>query len=144
MTTLEQILALLSKYTLNGTFQTNNKTKLSDIFKSIPEDLKNYGVYVFTEMDKNINQEYIVYIGKNGTINSNGRFGDHTLNKRIMQGEKKSKWLSSNNYKVYWYVTIKKSYDMVSSYNIPSVVECELLRKYYDLENKLPKHNNAF
>lgn len=90
MQTLDHILKLVSKYSLNGNFQTNKKTKLSEIFNknSIPKQLENYGVYIFTEKNEKTGFEDIVYIGKNGTINTSGKFGDHTMNKRIMQGKK--------------------------------------------------------
>lgn len=142
MPTLSTILKMLSKYHLKGSFETKGKTKLSDIFSPnpIPKDLDNYGVYLI--VDKN---DEIVYIGKSGTIKQNGEFGNHTLSRRIMQGKP---WLKGKNYTVYWFVTIKnkkgKLKSHISTYNLPSVVECELLRKFYKLERCLPEHNSAF
>lgn len=134
---LEQVLEVVSSYELHDKFETNKKTKLSEIYpnKTIPKALRNYGVYIFTLKNE------IVYIGKNGTLNEKGKFGNHTLNNRIMQG--KLKWTGSNNYTVYWFVTYSKG-DKLNATNFPSVVECELLKKYYELREKLPKHNNSF
>ncbi|MDR1846832.1 MAG: hypothetical protein LBR17_01780 [Bacteroidales bacterium] len=138
MSTLTEIQKMLSKFTLNGSFETNRKTTL----KTIPSELDNYGVYFFTEKDND--DEKIVYIGKSGTMNQNGEFGKQTLRKRIMKGKKKKEWLSKNNYKVYWYVTSENKCSKCSE-NIPAVVECSLLKKYYELnKGKLPKYNNAF
>lgn len=146
MTTLEQILKLLNHYQLYGIFQTNKKKNLRSIFypNSIPKELSNYGIYIFTYINDKTNKEEIVYIGKNGTVNNKGTFGTHTLNKRIMQGKLKSKWIEAENYKVYWFITIKKSESEIIPNNIPSVVECDLLKKYFELEKKLPKNNNTF
>lgn len=136
---LEQVLEVVSDYEINGEFETKMKTKLSDIFPNhtIPKDLRNNGVYIFT-----LNNE-IVYIGKNGTMKSKGNFGNHTLNKRILQGKLKTKWIGSDNYKVYWFVTNFKG-EKVNADNIPSVVECSLLKKYYEITGSLPIHNNSF
>lgn len=146
MTTLEQILKLLDQYRLNGTFQTKKKKNLRSVFfpKLIPKELKNFGVYIFTEINIETNKEEIVYIGKNGTMYNNGTFGNHTLSNRIMQGKIKSKWLETDNYKVYWFVTIETSESDIIPNNIPSVVESNLLKKYFELEKKLPKNNNTF
>ena len=150
MNTLDKILNILSTYP-KGTFETNKKTKLSEIFENnIPKELNNYGVYIFTEKESNI--ETIVYIGKNGTINKKGQFCTHSLARRIMQGKEERFELKKKNFKVYWFVTISKS-DLdsnnqleppVNVSNIPSVVECKLLENYYGLEGQLPKYNSAF
>ena len=146
MSTLEQLLKMLSRYKINGTFQTNQKGSLSKIFcpKLIPKKLRNFGVYIFTEKNSETDVEEIVYIGKNGTLNNDGFFGNHTLNKRIMQGKIKSKWLVNNNFKVYWFITILRSEVDIIPNDIPTVVECDLLKKFFELEKKLPKNNNNF
>jgi len=151
MNTLEKTLEILSTFTLKGTFDTNKKTKLSEIFgKDIPKELNNYGVYIFTETANN--KETIVYIGKNGTMEQNGQFSDHLLKKRIMQGKRKQRWVAKHSFKVYWFVTINKmdldTRNQLKSHidiaSIPSVIESRLLEKFYELERQLPKYNNAF
>jgi len=151
MNTLDEILNILSTFQLKDTFGTNGKTKLSDIFeKDIPKELNNYGVYIFTETANH--KETIVYIGKNGTMEQNGQFSDHSLKKRIMQGKRKQLWVDKQNFKVYWFVTINKmdldARNQLKSHidvaNIPSVIECRLLEKFYELERQLPKYNNVF
>ncbi len=141
METLKELTKLVEKYDLNGCFETSKKQRLSEIFgNKIPEELDHYGVYFFTdELDK----DEIVYIGKNGTLKNDGKFGNHTLKKRIMQGKLKTEWLTEKSYKVYWFVTVKKGSE-ISPKNIPGFVESKLLKKYFQLEGRLPKYNNSF
>lgn len=145
MKTLDYILKLLSAYQPQGAFQTNRRVTMSKIFNNqpIPNELDNFGVYIFTETCPIRNEEVIVYVGKNGTLYQNGSMGNHSLKKRIMQGKMKSKWFEENDFKVYWFVTIEKG-SLVNAKDIPSVVESEILRTYFDLERKLPKYNSTF
>ncbi|MGL4908094.1 MAG: hypothetical protein ACRC3G_02040, partial [Bacteroidales bacterium] len=70
MKTLNTILSICSKYTLNGSFETKGKTTLSEIFapNPIPVDLHNYGVYIIVEVKEGEDCEEVVYIGKSGTM----------------------------------------------------------------------------
>ncbi|MGL4956092.1 MAG: hypothetical protein ACRC9X_02830 [Bacteroidales bacterium] len=174
MPTLNNLLKICSRYPINGSFNTENKTKLSDIFHPhpIPKDLNNYGVYIIVKCAKENRDNFckndqecedgreIVYIGKSGTLKKNEVlkpsviFGEHSLSKRIMQGEKKQDWLAKNYYKVYWFVTITKTVCKKNSspkkiqrsqaVHIPAVVECALLKEFFAMKGCLPIYNQAF
>ncbi|MGL4908484.1 MAG: hypothetical protein ACRC3G_04045 [Bacteroidales bacterium] len=165
MPTLNNLLKICSRYPINGSFNTENKTKLSDIFHPhpIPKDLNNYGVYIIVKCAKENRDNFckndqecedgreIVYIGKSGTLKKNEVlkpsviFGEHSLSKRIMQGKKKQDWLAKNCYKVYWFVTIKKTVNpVINPDHIPAVVECALLKEFFAMKGCLPIYNQAF
>lgn len=125
-----------SPFFLNGVNTTNSNKNLKDTctwicYYQTTKVCKVHHVKYLNNYYAHLNElkaSAFSYVDKNSII---GTVGSHTLNKRIMQGKIKSKWIETDNYKVYWFVTAEKSEFEIIPNNIPSVVECNLLKKIF-------------
>jgi len=105
------------------------------------ELMKEYGVYVITDCNKNI-----IYIGKGGTIKQNGEFKMQNISKRLKNIRNKQ---DANDY----FIDVMNDYNF-NSLNIyciktfpeklPAFIEADLMQKFYDEHKKLPILNKSF
>lgn len=134
----------LDKYKNKGHFFYRKDDLLSEQSKDVP-DLP--GVYlVFRLAGGKID---IVYIGKSGTIQQNGKSKDQGLRERLNnthQGLNRQDYFNTKIEEeniealdIYWYVTFDDDYR-----DLPSFVEGLLIQKYFDLYGQLPIWNLEF
>ena len=134
----------LDKYKNKGHFFYTKDDLLSEQSKDVPNLPGVYLVYRLAggKID-------IVYIGKSGTIQQNGKPKDQVLRKRLNnthQGlnpqdyfNKKIEEENIEALDIYWYVTFDNDYR-----DLPSFVEGLLIQKYFDLYGQLPIWNLEF
>ena len=134
----------LDKYKNKGHFFYTKDDLLSEQSKDVPNLPGVYLVYRLAggKID-------IVYIGKSGTIQQNGKPKDQGLRKRLNnthQGLNRqdyfNKKIEEENIEaldIYWYVTFDNDYR-----DLPSFVEGLLIQKYFDLYGQLPIWNLEF
>jgi hypothetical protein len=134
----------LDKYKNKGHFFYTKDDLLSEQSKDVPNLPGVYLVYRLAggKID-------IVYIGKSGTIQQNGKPKDQGLRKRLNnthQGLNRqdyfNKKIEEENIEaldIYWYVTFDNNYR-----DLPSFVEGLLIQKYFDLYGQLPIWNLEF
>jgi len=112
--------------------------KLSEVSKDVPEVL---GVYVIYKLEKG--KIKLVYIGKSGTMEQNGKFKAQLLRKRLnnkQDGVARQKYFEEKIEKdnidaldIYWYVTFDEK-----NQDIPAFVEAQLLQLHYNMYGELP------
>lgn len=134
----------LKKYKNNGHFFFKAGDKLIDASKDVPQLP---GIYYIIRLSNN--KVDLVYIGKSGTINQNGKFKGQLLKGRInnkQDGTKRQQYfeqkISEENIDgldIYWFVTMDKNNN-----DLPGYVEGLLMQSYFDLHGKLPPWNKCF
>lgn len=134
----------LNKYSNNGHFNF----KLGDSLQIVSNKVPNLpGVYYIIGTVKDIFE--LVYIGKSGTMQQNGKFKKQLLRTRINNNHGK---ISRENYflekmesekivqlRIYWFVTYDENHK-----DLPASVEAELLQKYFNQHQVLPLWNKEF
>jgi hypothetical protein len=134
----------LDKYKNNGHFFYTKDNLLSEQSKGVP-DLP--GVYLVYRLARG--KIDIVYIGKSGTIQQNGKPKGQGLRKRLnntQQGLNRQDYFNTKIEEeniealdIYWYVTFDDDYR-----DLPSFVEGLLIQKYFNLFGQLPIWNHEF
>ena len=134
----------LDKYKNKGHFFYTKDDLLSKQSKDVPNLPGVYLVYRLAggKID-------IVYIGKSGTIQQNGKSKDQGLRERLNnthQGLNRQDYFNTKIEEeniealdIYWYVTFDDDYR-----DLPSFVEGLLIQKYFDLYGQLPIWNLEF
>ncbi len=137
---------LKKKYPKNGKINVNMGQKITDAAKenNVPND---YGIYLIHEgFDCN---EELIYIGRSGTIQSDGTMGSQGIRKRLgmkqdrmyrndffkKETEKRQKGIS-----VAWFVT----FNFAGQKTLPALAEAEAMQEFYELEGRLPELNKSF
>jgi hypothetical protein len=105
------------------------------------------GVYYIYRLAKG--RVDLVYIGKSGTIQQDGKFKKQTLRDRInnkQDGVKRQVFFDEkmelehiDALDIYWFVTMDKNNN-----DLPSYVEGLLVQRYFDVYGKLPPWNKEF
>ncbi|MEO9147378.1 MAG: hypothetical protein ABI237_17650 [Ginsengibacter sp.] len=134
----------LKRYKNNGHFFFRTGDKLKDVSKDVPELP---GVYYIIRLSNN--KIDVVYIGKSGTINQNGKFKDQLLKGRInnkQDGTKRQQYFEQkiaeeniDGLDIYWFVTMDKT-----NHDLPGYVEGLLMQQFFDLHERLPLWNRCF
>lgn len=134
----------LKKYKNNGHFFFQHGDKLIEVSKEVPELPGIY--YIIRLANGRID---LVYIGKSGTINQNGKFRDQLLKGRInnkQDGMKRQQYfeqkISEENVDgldIYWFVTMDQNNN-----DLPGYVEGVLMQRYFEVHGKLPPWNKCF
>lgn len=134
----------LNRYKNKGHFFFQKEDKLKKVSKDVPNMPGIYCIYRLCRGKINI-----VYIGKSGTMQSNGKFKDQMLNKRLnnkQEGIPRQKFFEQKIEKegidtldIYWYVTFDEE-----NQDIPSYVEGVLLQRYFEIYRQLPEWNKEF
>jgi hypothetical protein len=132
------------KYKNWGHFFLNKGGNLSIQSKEVPELT---GVYYIYRLAKG--RVDLVYIGKSGTVQQNGKFKKQTLKDRInnkQDGVKRQVFFDEkmesehiDALDIYWFVTMDKNNN-----DLPSYVEGLLIQRYFDIYGKLPPWNKEF
>jgi hypothetical protein len=134
----------LDKYKNKGHFFFQKGDALREVSKGIPNLPGVYCIYCLCggKVD-------LVYIGKSGTMLSNGKFKDQLLNKRLNNKQDgmyrqqffEQKLVEDGNdaLDIYWYVTFDKD-----NQDIPSYVEGILLQRYFEIHRRLPEWNKEY
>jgi len=133
------------EFPINGTFRISSGSELrSAIRESRVPDTP--GIYIIYQ--DYINPLNVIYIGKAGTMKTDGSFKDQGLSGRLCAKQdgmaraaffqKKIDELGINNLYFQWFVTFSKQ-----SHIIPAKAEADLLQVYYETCNKLPSWNNS-
>ncbi len=138
---------LKRKYPKNGQFNVNIGEKIKEAAKN--NDVPNeYGIYLIYE-GLNCNGN-LIYIGRSGTIDSDGTMGSQGIQKRL--GMKQNSKTYRNDFfieemkkrqkgiSVAWFVTFDES----GQNTLPAFAEAEVMQKYYDLNCGLPELNNKY
>ena len=137
---------LKSKYPKNGKFNVSMGQKIKEAAKenNVPND---YGIYLIYE-GFDCNGE-LIYIGRSGTIQSDGTMGSQGIRKRLgmkqdgmyrndffkKEMEKRQKGIS-----VAWFVT----FNIAGQKTLPALAESEAMQEFYELEGRLPELNKSF
>jgi len=134
----------LDKYKIKGHFFYTKNDLLSEQSKDVP-NLP--GVYLVYRLARG--KIDIVYIGKSGTIQQDGKPKDQGLRKRLNnthQGLNRQEYFNTKIEEeniealdIYWYVTFDDDYR-----DLPSFVEGLLIQKFFDLYGQLPIWNLEF
>lgn len=134
----------LKNYGNNGHFFFSNGDNLKDVSKDVP-NLP--GIYYILRLAKG--RIDLVYIGKSGTINSNGTFKNQGLKNRLnnIQKEMKRQEFFENKIReeeidaldIYWFVTFDNK-----NKDLPGFVEGLLFQKFFDIYQRLPEWNGEF
>lgn len=148
-------------YGINGSFIVTPSRGISENLRESKNKGQSggKGVYVFSTIKKG--KERIVYIGKAGTLQSDGSWGKQDLFGRISNKNYQSEYGKYNltnplnrqaffnlvfahkdaeKIKVYWFVT----WDGVKYHEFPSLAEAKAMQFYYDSYKRLPEWNNKF
>lgn len=136
-------------------FQGLEKYKQGHFFFEKSQNLKQQskevpslpGVYYFLRLSRG--KVDIVYIGKSGTILTDGTFKKQTLKERInnkQENIKRQQFLeqkieeeSIDALDIYWFVTFDENHK-----DLPAFVEGQLMQQYFDLYGTLPPWNKDF
>jgi hypothetical protein len=134
----------LLKYKNKDCFRFKKGDNLKEVSKKVPDLPGIYYIYRLRKGEKDL-----VYIGKSGTIRSNGTFKEQLLNKRLnnkQEGIHRQKFFEqkleeegSDALAIYWCVTFDKE-----NKDIPSYVEGVLLQRFFELYGRLPDWNKEF
>lgn len=131
------------KYKEHGTFTFEIGDSLSQKTKEIPAG---YGVY---RIYANSIDGELLYIGKGGTIHTNGDFDKQQLKERLKKKQEKNIYREDFFIKkmnedkqlkalyIEWYIIDEKLY-------LPAYYEAILIQDYYSKHSKLPKWNKEF
>ena len=137
---------LKKKYPKNGQFNVSIGQKIKEAAKEndVPND---YGIYLIYEgFDCN---EELIYIGRSGTIQSDGTMGSQGIRKRL--GMKQDGMYRNDFFKeemkkrqkgisVAWFVT----FNIAGQKTLPALAESEAMQEFYELEGRLPELNKSF
>jgi len=134
----------LKKYKNNGHFFFSPGQNLKEQSSEVP-DLP--GVYYILRLAHG--KVDIVYIGRSGTIQQNGKFKDQGLYGRInnrQEGLKRQEFFEQKckNEKIdaldiYWFVTFDKN-----NQDLPGYVEGILLQRFFETYGCLPEWNKEY
>lgn len=134
----------LNKYDNNGHFFFRKGKSLKELTKDVP-DLP--GVYYIIRLSGG--RIDLVYIGKSGTIQQNGRFKDQGLKGRLnnkQDGARREDFFNEMCLKenidaldIYWYVTFDHK-----NQDLPGFVEGTIMQRYFDVHGKLPVWNKTY
>ncbi|MBP7497586.1 MAG: hypothetical protein KA792_07995 [Bacteroidales bacterium] len=134
----------IKKYKTKGHFFFKKGDNLREVSVNVP-DLP--GVYYILRLAKGkIN---LVYIGKSGTIQQNGKFKDQLLKGRLnnkQDGMKRQDFfdqkLQQENIDaldIYWFVTFDDFHN-----DLPGYVEGLIMQKFFEINGRLPLWNKDF
>lgn len=134
----------LNAYKNKGHFFFMEGSILKEVSKDVPELP---GVYYIVRLRKG--HIDVVYIGKSGTMNSNGTFSEQLLNKQLnneQDGIKRQQFLDQkleeeecDAFDIYWIVTFDNK-----KKDLPAYVEALLFQQYFNLYGRLPEWNKEF
>lgn len=134
----------LKKYKNNGHFFFTKEDLLSEQSKEVP-DLP--GVYLVYRLARG--KIDLVYIGKSGPIQQNGKPKDQGLRKRLNythQGSNRQEYFNKkieeeniDALDIYWYVTFDNAHR-----DLPGFVKGLWIQQYFDSFEELPAWNNEF
>jgi hypothetical protein len=134
----------IEKYKNWGHFFLNKGGNLAIQSKDVPQSA---GVYYVYRLAKG--RVDLVYIGKSGTIQQNGKFKKQTLKDRInnkQDGVKRQVFFEEkmetehiDALDIYWFVTMDDN-----NKDLPSYVEGLLIQRYFDIYGRLPPWNKEF
>lgn len=131
------------KYKEYGIFTFERGDSLSQKTKEIPTGYGIYRIYA-----NSIDGE-LLYIGKGGTVHTNGNFGKQQLKKRLKKEQEKNIYREDFFIKkmnedkqlkalyIEWYIIDEKLY-------LPAYYEAVLIQDYYSEHSKLPKWNKKY
>jgi len=136
---------LNSRFKCNGSFYLDPDQNIRDAIRinNVPND---FGVYIVSKISDL--KESIIYIGKAGSINNDGSLKKQGIRKRlgnkqggIARTEYFLNYMKRNktSLRFEWYVTFNQDLCL-----LPSLVEAELIQKYYNEYKKLPELNKSF
>lgn len=134
----------LEKYKNKGHFFFRKECRLIDLTRNIP-NLP--GVYYIVKLAAG--KIEIVYIGKAGTMESDGAFKKQGLQKRLNMKQDglfrqeffETKLLeeSIDALDIYWFVTFDEYHQ-----DVPAFLEASMLQDFYWMYDKLPSWNKTF
>ena len=125
----------------------NGREEYNQLIRDNVEDRK--GVYIWVDAER----DEIKYIGMAGKVKTDGSYGKHSLQKRLIASRGREiitkKDILTNDY-IFNYMKIKnikclKFYIIYSKEKVPpTFLESLLLYKFYTTNDKLPELNNSF
>jgi hypothetical protein len=128
---------LLTKYHHRGSLELFSGFDLKFQLKSMPKLPGGYLIYLKTAAGKKL-----VYIGRSGTIDVLGKFGQQTLKRRLSMKQEGvrsavffvAKLLEDDVYslKIYWFVTFENELR-----DLPAFVEGQLMQAYFEKKQSL-------
>ncbi len=134
----------IKKYKQNGHFFFTRAVSLREASEDVPELP---GVYYIVRLAKG--HVDLVYIGKSGTIEQNGRFKNQLLRSRLnnkQNGMKREEFFQKkmreediDGLDIYWFVTFDEE-----NRDLPGYVEGLLMQRYFEVHGKLPPWNGEF
>lgn len=135
----------LNKYQNTGHFFFEKGSMLSQVTKEVP-NLP--GVYYILRLAKG--KIDLVYIGKSGTMEQNGKFKNQLLRKRLNNKQEKDikrqeffeQKIDEENIDaldIYWFVTFDENHQ-----DLPGYVEGLLIQRYFDTFGELPPWNKSY
>ena len=134
----------LNNYKNNGHFFFKPGDSLAEITKEVP-DLP--GVYYIIRLAHG-NVE-LVYIGKSGSVEQNGRFKKQGLRGRLnnkQEGMRRQEFFDMkcpeeniDALDIYWFVTFDEKH-----HDLPGYVEGMIMQVFYEVHACLPAWNNSF
>jgi hypothetical protein len=155
--TIEDLKQIIAPYIEGQIIEFNIEKKIfllengRQIFnEKIRKSVENkFGVYIWLDTATN----EIIYIGMAGKIKTDGTFGDHSIQNRLLASRGKDKNtkkdIQTNDYVRDF--MIKNEVDNLNFYIVyskkgepPAYIEAILLYNYYKKNNSLPKLNNSF
>ncbi|MBL0310486.1 MAG: hypothetical protein IPP77_12670 [Bacteroidetes bacterium] len=132
------------KYKTQGHFFFKKGNSLKEQSRDVPELP---GVYYILCLAQG--KVDLVYIGKSGTVLQSGKFKNQQLQGRInnkQDGMKRQEYFEDkmtdenmDGLDIYWFVTMDKT-----NHDLPGYVEGVLMRRYFDVNGKLPQWNKEF
>ena len=136
---------LKKKYPKNGQFNVSIGQNIKEAANenNVPND---YGIYLIYE-GFDCNAE-LIYIGRSGTIQSDGTMGNQGIRKRLgmkQDGMYRNEFFKEEMKKrqkgisVAWFVT----FDKAGQKTLPVFAESEAMQEFYDLEGRLPELNKS-
>ena len=134
----------LKKYKNSNHFFFEPGSNLVEVSMDVP-NLP--GVYLIYRLAKG--KVVLVYIGKSGTVEQNGKFKNQLLRKRLnnkQDGVKRQQFFDQKMNEenidaldIYWFVT----YDEEQK-DLPAFVEGLIMQRYFEAHGKLPPWNKNF
>lgn len=135
----------LDKYKNKGHFFFQKGSVLKEMSKDVPNLPGIYYIYRLCKGEINL-----VYIGKSGTMLSDGNFKKQGLRDRLNKKQDKHTYRQeyfelklaedkSDALDIYWHVTFDEE-----NQDIPSYVEGLLLQHYFEIYRQLPEWNKEY
>ena len=105
------------------------------------------GVYLWSDSEDNI-----IYLGKAGTLKTDGTYKQHTIRQRNLatRGKVNGRDVLTANYVQQIISNDEMPFMTITALNfdteeiIPAFFEAQLLQDYYNIERELPKYNKSF